>query len=298
MITLKSDRLRVEIMEPGEHPNNGFRFDRSGYIADVILDNDIHFCASEPKNLVHPTSWGRGLCNEYRLDLSKEIQIGEYFPKFGIGLIRKEDDGKFIFYKQYKDIIPFKIDVEKSENAICFNTNPMPCMGYALACKKTISLEDTELFMDLEVENVGEKEVNLQEFCHNFLSIDGMAVGSDYVLELPQIPDQGKKRMNSRRGFSGSFRGAGKGFTFCEFTAIDTDLQVDASSVDKTHPFSWNLYHKGAGAQVYGEVSFTPGEIDIWGVDHVISPEIVNYVNIKPSETKKWRYKWRFDMFK
>ena len=59
MLTLQNDRLRVEIAEPGEAPNTGFRFDRAGFIADVVLDGAHSFCTSEPLNLIHPSSGGR-----------------------------------------------------------------------------------------------------------------------------------------------------------------------------------------------------------------------------------------------
>ena len=100
MITLSSDRLRVELAEPGVSPNNKTRFDRAGYISDVILDGGIYFAASEPRNLVHPCSGGRGFCNEFRFDASAEAAIGEYFPKLGVGLIRKEEDKKYIFHRK------------------------------------------------------------------------------------------------------------------------------------------------------------------------------------------------------
>ena len=62
MITLKSNRLRVRIAEPGEAPNQTHRFDRAGFISEIRLDDRISFCASEPENLSHPCTGGRGLC--------------------------------------------------------------------------------------------------------------------------------------------------------------------------------------------------------------------------------------------
>ncbi|MGT2910485.1 hypothetical protein ACVR1I_02080 [Streptococcus cameli] len=53
MILLSNERLRVEIAEPGERPNDTLRFDRAGFISDVTLDGDTHFGANEPMNLRH-----------------------------------------------------------------------------------------------------------------------------------------------------------------------------------------------------------------------------------------------------
>ena len=294
MITLKSDRLRVELPMPGEHPNDSLRFDRAGYISEVILDGGMHFCASEPRNLVHPSSGGRGLCCEFRCDVSNEARVGEYFPKFGVGLIRKEEDDKYIFYKQYQDVKPFPVEVSQKDNMVEFITQGIPCLGYNMRVCKNIMLEDDTLTMLIQTENTGEKEIHMQEFCHNFISIDGMAAGSDYVLELPGIPDQGDGRINNRRGYSGGFRGYGRGFTFCEFTAIDTDLSVDVSTISREIPFLWKMLHKGAGAYVEGKEYFVPSQINIWGVDHILSPEIVYGFNLKPGEKLEWKRKWKF----
>ncbi|WP_320997652.1 hypothetical protein [Enterocloster bolteae] len=297
MITLETGRLRVELPEPGERPNDSCRFDRAGYIAEVVLDGGMHFCASEPRNLVHPSSGGRGLCNEYRFDVSSEAGVGEYFPKFGVGLIRKEDSKGYLFYRAYKDVRPYEIKLSHTTDSATYVTEPEPCLGYAMRTVKNIAVNGNEITMDVECVNAGSKNIHIQEFCHNFLSIDGMAVGSDYVLTMPAIPDQGQGRINNRRGYSGSLRGCKHGFTFCEFTAIDTDLSVDTASIAQDIPFKWRLEHKGARAFVEGEDWFVPGQINVWGVDHILSPEIVNCFTLTPGQALKWRRVWRFDIY-
>ena len=101
MITLDNGILRIEITLPDEHPNDGVRFDRAGFISEVTLNNAIHFAANEPKNLSHPTSYGRGFCCEFKLDLCNEAQVGERYPKLGVGLIKKEKDDPYLFYEKY-----------------------------------------------------------------------------------------------------------------------------------------------------------------------------------------------------
>lgn len=297
MFTINSKRLRIGISEAGEAPNNKWRFDRAGYISDVVLDGGIHFCASEPRNLAHPNSGGRGLCNEFRFDPSAEAKIGEYFPKFGVGLIRKEDEEPYSFYREYKDVLPFNVEFTRTENEAVFVTLPQPCLGYAIRTVKTISVQGETLTMDTEVENVGEKAITMNEFCHNFISIDGMAVGSDYTLSLPNIPDLGHERLHNRRGFSGAMRGNGKGLTFCEFTAIDTDYAVMGSDMDKALPFTWEMTHRGARAFVKGEDHLHPKFLAVWGVDHMLSPEVVYEFTIKPGETHQWRRNWTFGTY-
>ena len=179
MITLKSDRLRVELPMPGEHPNDSLRFDRAGYISEVILDGGMHFCASEPRNLVHPSSGGRGLCCEFRCDVSNEARVGEYFPKFGVGLIRKEEDDKYIFYKQYQDVKPFPVEVSQKENMVEFITQGIPCLGYNMRVCKNIMLEDDTLTM--LIQKIQEKK---RFICRNSAIISSASTGWRQALTM------------------------------------------------------------------------------------------------------------------
>ncbi len=295
MITLNSKRLRVELAAPGEAPNNKYRFDHAGFITEVILDNTVRFCASEPQNLNHPSSGGRGLCNEYGFDISKEVPTGEFFPRFGIGLIRKAADERFVFYKNYKDVQLFPIDVHQTENGVTYITEPIPCQGYALRSKKEITVDDNRIIMTISVENTGEKEISLHEYCHNFLSIDGMSAGPDYCLDIPGINDLGYERLIDSNGLSTHLKGYGKGITFFEHTAIGTFYSVDTANISENIPFTWTLSHKGAKASVEAEEYFTPSRINIWGVDHMLCPEMMHQFSVKPGETHEWKRSWKFD---
>ena len=297
MITLCSGRLRVELADPGEAPNNRYRFDHSGYIMEVILDKTIRFCASEPQNLNHPCSGGRGLCNEYRFDASREAQIGEYFPKFGVGLIRKEEEEKYIFHKAYKEVQLYPVHVHQKDNSVTYITEPVPCLGYAVRNTKNITVADNMITMTIQVENTGEKAIEMREFCHNFISIDGMATGSDYRLDMPGIYDMGTERLIDRNGQSSGFRGNGKGITFCEHTAIGTDHAIDTSKISRKIPFTWRLFHMGARAYVEAEEFYVPSNINIWGVDHMLCPEINHLFTVNPGEVHEWKRTWTFDQW-
>ena len=294
MITLKSDLIRVELPDAGEKPNDTQRFDRAGFIAEVVFDGAHHFCASEPLNLVHPSSGGRGLCCEWVLDVSGEAGAGEYYPKFGVGLIRKEDEGRYSFARKYKDVVPFEVSREYTDDTAVFTTEGMPCLGYALKSAKTVSVVGNTVTLVTRARNVGEKTINMQEYCHNFLSIDGMALGSDYVLDLPGVPDQGNRRMKNLGGSFGSFRGHGRGVTFCEYSAVATHIGFKPEELDSAVPFTWTLSHLGAGLYVRGEEYFTPSAVSVWAIDHIVSPEINVGFAIAPGEAYEWKRRWEF----
>lgn len=298
MITLRSSRLRVELAEPGEAPNQTFRFDRAGFITEVILDGAMRFCASEPRNLCHPSSGGRGLCNEFTFDVSEEAPLGEYFPKFGVGLLRRYHEGRYRIFYPYKDVQFFPVSFQAETDTVRFETLPIPCMGYALMSTKTVSVSENCLIMTLTVENTGDKPIELSEYCHNFLSIDGMALGSDYRLEMSSCPDLGYGRLKNMCGENGSLRGYGHGFTFCEMSAVASDYLIEGTDIAQDKPSCWKLSHAGARAWIEERDDFVPGRICLWAVDHIICPETSFCKTLLPGEKCNWTRTWRFEMAK
>jgi len=92
-------------------------------------------------------------------------------------------------------------------------------------------------------------------------------------------------------------RGNGKGISFCEFSAIDTDYAIDTATVEAAIPFIWKMSHKGAGASVECEEGFVPSKIAIWAVDHMFCPEIIHGFSLKPGEVHQWTRRWKFDTY-
>lgn len=287
---LKSNRLTVEIADPGTAPNDNFRFDRTGFITEVILDDGTRFCASEPRNLRHPSSNGRGFCSCNRFDTSMEVKAGEYFPIVGIGLLKKPDEKKYSQFQRYEeDFIPFEIRVEYSEDAARFEVLPMPCNGYAVHEVRTIRVEENRIISDVQLRNVGEKPIDIVEYCHNFISIEGMAVGPDYTIDFPQIQDlSGQEQMDAERGTKTNFLTNGKGFRMKQFEPGDYSVALTDYSFYKEEPFLWRVANSAAGAYVEGKDSINLSRVKIWTADHMICPEIYQQISLQPGECVNW----------
>ena len=296
MITLQNECLRVQIAEPGEHPNDGCRFDRAGFITEVVLNNERSFTANEPKNLSHPSTGGKGFCSEFRMDLSGEAKVGECYPKLGIGLIKKETDEPYSFFGQY-EIEYFPVSYTVAETSVTFTTEPIPCQGYAVRMWKTIRLEGNSLITEHKLENLGEKSVGADEYCHNFISVDGMAISPDYSLtfcnlrsfEGETFPGVGKYTHSNYIG-----KGHGLGFKQAETDVSMAKLHLTESDVIAPAPFRWKVEHAGAKACVEGEDSYMPEVITVWSTDHIVSPEVFNPLNVAPGETYCWSRKLTF----
>lgn len=297
MITLTSKRLRVELAEPGEPPYNGCRFDHAGFITEVVLDNDIRFTGGEPKNLAHPSSGGRGLCCEYAMDYSGAVEQGEYFPKFGVGLLKKGAEPAFVYYKKYPETKFFPVFKQISENQASFTTYGVTDLGYNLTTEKVVTVQDNLITMETTAENHGEKAIDLAEYCHNFLSIDGMSIGPEYTLEFPHLKDFGHELLADSRGNVNSLMGRGHGFTYNKADVSETYLLLDTDGMQEDVPFTWCLSHSGVKAYVEGKDYFVPAKVTLWSVDHLICPEVFHQHLLEPGGIHSWKRQWRFDCY-
>lgn len=295
MLTLKNERIRVDIAEPGEAPNTGFRFDRAGFITDVVLDGAHSFCASEPLNLIHPSSGGRGLCCEYQCDVSSEVKDGAYYPKFGVGLIRKE--GEYVFHKQYTQCEEFPVEIIKKDNTVIFVTEPKECLGYAVRATKKIFLEDDTIRLEGKLENTGERTITIREYCHNFLSPAGMAISPDYLFRYPTAGIEQEKSVELKNNYPGpvNFRLTHKGVSIlrCETAVSLTDIPGEHISAEK--PFSWSLEHRSTGLFVNGEDDIDVSGITLWETDHIFSPEIFQTITMNAGKSHSWSRSWKFE---
>lgn len=294
MIMLQSDRLRVEIAEPMEAPNRTVRFDRAGFIAEVVLDGAVHFCANEPQNLAHPSSGGRGLCNEFTADFSRNVKPGDYFPKLGVGLIHRDEE-PYVFHKKYSDVQNFPVEFTVEENQVEFRTKAVPCNQVAVSFVKTIRLSGNAVTMEVTATNEGEAAVDTMEYCHNFISIDGMAISPEYEVDLPDLPDMGTEQKLNMRGEPCNWKGNGKGLTFVQCTTDCAHVRVPLEGLQNEDIFHWTLRHRGAKAWVKVTEYFRPEKMTIWSVDHMVSPEVFYHLLLQPGEMKTWKRQWVFD---
>ncbi|MCE5260251.1 MAG: hypothetical protein LLG44_14510 [Chloroflexi bacterium] len=289
--TLATERLAIEIALPGEAPNTTFRFDRAGFITRVTLDGVHNFCTREPANLAHPCSGGVGLCSEYQANaLAQEAQIGEQFLKPGIGLLTKTEAVDYIFYKQYQAELS-RISIERHPDAVTFVAEPLPCRGYALRLTKQVKVEGTALTMTMQADNVGEWDIELNEYCHNFITIDGLPIGPGYCLEFNHIAPQDGKLTPEENG---TFTTCGRVFSFSAYNPKAAMAYLAPEDILTDTPFYWELSHTASPARVRESDSFHPSAAAIWAIDHIISPEVFYRVALRPRENSTWARTWVF----
>ena len=292
-ITLKNDRLQVTIAEPGVFPATTYRFDRAGFITQVTLDGKHDFCTMEPTNLSHPTSGGVGICNEIQFNQAAEgLAIGERFPKPGVGNLRKDSADGYIFHHIY-DSQDYPVSWEADETSVTFRTQAIPCQGYAIEQVKTIRLDENRLIMEMQMTNVGSKEIHAKEYCHNFVTLDHQPIGPDYFLQFPAESLEDKLQMKHGNGWTGC-RG---GVSIREYANTDSlaEIPADCFIPASDGSFTWKLTNRNTDTAISETISEMPVLVAIWTIDHLVCPEIKVAIDLAPGQSKTWSRTWNFN---
>lgn len=281
---LKNERLSIGMFLGGNYYKKS-RFDWMGMITEVTLDGKDRFCTKESLIEGKGTE-GRGLYNEFGIEEPvgyEEAVVGEYFPKIGIGLLKKEDNNPYDFFRDYL-IDKFESEVDVKKDCITFTCNPKEVNGYSIKYVKKISIKNDELIIEYSLKNLGTKVIETTEYCHNFISINDNPIGSDYTIKFsyPVKIDNKPKVFNINKNEI-TINQDVKDVFYCRLKEFSTDKEQ-----------YFELIHKPSGVGFRESSYFNIERVAIWGMPHVISPEIFNKIKINPGEIQEWKRVYRF----
>lgn len=300
MHTIRNDRLSVNFMLP-RTPRVSERFDACGVVNEVLLDGKHTFCVPEQLIPGRVTTWGLGLCGEFVTSgIASQAKQGEQFPKFGVGLLtQREEGGEHSVWRQY-GTEPFEISVEQGSDCITFTEEPKPCLGYAARVRKEYRVEENRLILTETFENTGEKTIPLQEYQHNFVCIDHLPVGAGYHLELPfdrkiKELEGNVSYLGEREALDGIVSVKGQTMHWLDSMEGKTWFQIlDQEDVLPQEGYYWKLSHDRSPAYLTESLSFVPGKVVLWGIEHCICVELYYQKEVAPGETVSWQRIWTF----
>ncbi|MFZ5987233.1 MAG: hypothetical protein ACOYWZ_08950 [Bacillota bacterium] len=283
-ITLKSNRLNVEIAYPGTI-YSGSRFDWTGFVTKVVLDDSYSYCV--PESLISGEgSGGLGFCNEFGITTPigyDDAKPGDKFPKLGAGLLTRPDESDYFFFDKYV-VTPFPVKISTDIDTAVFKIDPLDCNGYAVKMVKKISLSENTLIIDYHLENVGTKYIKTEEYCHNFIAVNNNSIGPGYMLKFPYDikSDEVPEVMTL------------KGNTISWNQVPDKDFYCRPDGFSAVQNHFWELVYEPERAGVREFSNFPVHLVAVWGNTHVVSPEVFINVNIAPGEVQEWSRKYEF----
>ena len=285
MITIHNERLEIQIQEPGSQYKRA-RFDWCGICQQITLDGQHTFLSREA-DANNPGTEGIGLSDEFGLNTPlgyAEIAAGEWFPKIGVGFLQKAGNGSYDFFSDYP-LRPAKIQVEASgDQAVTFRQLGESHAGWRWRWEKTFLLTGTTLKIVYDLKNTGEKAIRTESYNHNFLQVDGHAVGPEYALQVsfplklaimdgPMAVDDHTLRLTEIPAR----------YVYAQ--------QPDCASLREV---TWSLIHQPSGHGVCGSEPFAVHQFALWGMRHVISPEFFVWIDLNPGETQTWERIYEF----
>lgn len=294
-ITLKNKTVKLVIEKAGEK-YRGSRFDWNGTIVSARYKGYEILGHEKPVFKRNARLFGRGLQNEFGISQAvgyDECAPGEWFPKIGIGWL-KRDDKPYFFYTQYAiDPIEHTCTREGADTVVCTARSDSR-NGYAYEYEKTIALENDGFRVHYRLENTGQKKIETDEYVHNFLSPGGKNIGPNCTLSFPWKLDP--SAFSELKDPDGIMDIRGKEVAFVKGTKEQFYLGDigRSASVKEGLAARWTL-HDGKGDVSFSEEgSFVPSKVAVWGWTHVISPELFFSISLERGDIVTWERRYRF----
>ena len=301
---ISNQHLRVKLWLPDR--NAGFyratRFDWSGVIASLEYaghnfygpwfskyDPAVRDFAYQDADIVAGSvSAMTGPADEFQRPLGYDkAKPGETFVKIGVGVLRKADDDTYSFGKRFDLVDTGKWTVTAGESSITFiHDLADAASGHGYRYTKTVRLaNDTPgMVIDHTLGNTGSLPIVTNVYNHNFLVLDQLAPGPDYVITFPfaitstrpPAPDAARIRGNEityTRTLAGQDRVS---FPIQGFgpNAGDYDIRVENRKAR-------------AGVRVTGDRPLT--SVALWSIRTVLAVEPFIDIDVDPGEAFAWK---------
>lgn len=286
---LKNKDLEIHIDLPEENYNFS-RFDWTGKISKVVF-KDIPVSTIERTDNVDEHLFGKAFYNEFGIDSAlgfEDVEVGEWFHKIGVGLLKKHSETYSFFEKHDIQPAEFKINADSEHLVITCKSNDVA--GYSYVLKKTITINEGGFKIDYTLQNNGKKDIITDEYVHNFTAINNELMGTDYILKFPfQLkprsfndyvdPEQKIEIKKDSIKFNGSPR---EQFFFSNLSG------------NKNVSALWELVNLKNKIGIRETGSFKTDKINLWGWEHVISPELFIKIHVRPGESAEWSRMYTF----
>ncbi|ALM06605.1 hypothetical protein SB49_01335 [Sediminicola sp. YIK13] len=281
--TLRNDLLELQIYLPTEN-YVGSRFDWTGKITTVTF-NKTAITGVERTDIKAGEHMGKGFYNEFGIDSPlgfEGTEIGDWFHKIGVGLIRKDSD-TYDFQRAY-EVQPAEFKVTKNDTKISITCTSRLHNDYGYVLHKEIELLSNGFRIGYRLRNTGKKCIETSEYNHNFLKVDKDLIGCNYHLKFSFSlqPDHFGETVNPERkvvlGKSDfSFLGTPKEQFF--FSNLSGGQSV---------PAQWELLNNSSKIGIRETGNFPTHSINLWGWTHVISPELFHSISLQAGQVTEW----------
>jgi len=275
-----------------EKPLEGYvssRFDWTGKLLRLKYKGK-ELCSQEfvPESMT-PTA-GIGFFNEFGMEAPlgyEPARVGDLCHKIGVGQIEKTEE-PYDFLEPYP-LRPAQFEVEKAAESLLLRAEGLPHNGYGYQLEKEILLLEDGFQIGYQLHNTGEHPIQTEEYTHNFLAFDNQLIGPDYVLKFPfEIKPEG---FGENVNPEGLVRMENQEVSFLQ--AIGQTFFFSLLSGGESVPAEWSLENHKLGLGLSETGSFHTRKVNLWGLGHVISPELFVSLDIPAGTSQSWTRTYR-----
>jgi len=280
---LKNNNLEICIDFPLKNYQFS-RFDWTGKIAAVKFKG-IPVSTQEKISGDKENIYGKGFYNEFGIEMPigfDDIKEGEYFPKIGIGSLKKEGKN-YAFSKKY-EILPANFKVTTEKNKLIVECESKSMNGYSYLLRRETELLESSFVIRYSLRNTGVKTITTNEYCHNFLAINKELMGSDYILKFPF--DLNAELFDAALNPEGKVLVEKEKITFN--STPEEQFFYGNLTGNKMVDASWELINTKSKIGIRETGSFKTNKVNLWGWKHVISPELFFDLSVEPGKTIEW----------
>ena len=293
-LELDNGEIRVSIFvpDPVRGYYRGARFDWSGIIEHVDTDEHRFYSPLHATHDPHRHDCVSGPAEEFAMFEPMgfdEAAPGESFVKVGVGLLRKDDDDEYLFGSDYEIIRAGEWDVEHGPDRVHFFQDLVGERGWAYRYQKTVRLVPgaSALTIAHRLENSGEKDIDIDNYNHNFTLIDGLPYGPDYRVEFPfttTIPIG----INGRAWFRNNAIEVPEplGDTSLWIPLFEGEGRVEYNRAMIKHLPS------GAALEFTGDAPVT--RMVFWAIERAACPEPFIRLKLAPGQVRAWSSRYHF----
>lgn len=218
-----------------------------------------------------------------------EARAGESFVKIGVGLLAKDDSNEYRFDGDYRLLQAGDWEISQDAQQVSFLQKLVGERGWAYHYRKTIRLVPgrAEFVLEQQLQNSGEKTIDISYYNHNFTLIDELPYGPDYEVHFPFVAAQATP-INDLAWFRGN--------------SITVDAPLGAKSLwapvfegsDPGHYNAATVRNKRSGAEVSFVGDAALERMVFWAVERAVCPEPFIRIYLEPGQVRSWNTLYRF----
>jgi hypothetical protein len=294
--TLANDLLKVRFYLPDRSAGyyRGTRFDWSGLISRIEYAGHSFF--SEFKTEHDPLNHDDvcGTAEEFGITAPAgyaEAAPGEGFLKVGIGVLEKPDSGPYSFGRRHRIVQEAPWEVTKGPNRVEFRQILANTNGWGYRYAKTLELDPASptLTIRRRLTNTGTRAIQTDHYGHNFLQIDGVPAGPDYVLTFPFEPKLGTDSQTH-----GCMAVSGRSLIFIKEVPADKSVWLRIEGHRSAADNRITIENRKTKAAMEIATDQPLSRLAFYCHGGVLSPEPFVEVNLPAGATKEWATVYSF----